>query len=75
MFIAYEYYSDSQNNSKETESSAEMETSEYYEQGKEISSELISEMENIDWDETYDKAEEKGKEAAEFLNKLLGSEN
>ena len=52
-----------------------METSEYYEQGKEKSSELISEMENIDWDKTYDKAEEKGKEAAEFLNKLLGSEN
>lgn len=58
LFVIYEYYSGFTNNNRETEAQIETqaETSEYYEQGKEKSSELISEMEDIDWEENYDKA-------------------
>lgn len=48
--------------------------SEEYKKGQEIAEELNSEMENIDWEENYDKAEEKGKEAAEYLNSLFGGD-
>ena len=46
--------------------------SEEYKKGQEIAEELNSEMENIDWEENYDEAREKGKEAAEYLNSLFG---
>ena len=46
--------------------------SEEYKKGQEIAEELNSEMENIDWEENYDDAREKGKEAAEYLNSLFG---
>ena len=46
--------------------------SEEYKKGQEIAEELNSKMENIDWEENYDKAEEKGEEAAEYLNSLFG---
>lgn len=46
--------------------------SEEYKKGQQIAEELNSKMENIDWEENYDEAEEKGKEAAEYLNSLFG---
>ena len=46
--------------------------SEEYKKGQEIAEELNSEMENIDWEENYNDAREKGKEAAEYLNNLFG---
>lgn len=64
------------NNNAESEKTPKTETegiySEEYQKGKELSEELIDEMESIDWEENYDKAREKGKEAAEFLNQFLG---
>lgn len=50
------------------------EKSEAYKKGEELGEELIDKMEGIDWDDTYEKAGEAGKEAAEFLNQLLGGE-
>ena len=50
----------------------EEECSESYLKGKELADKLNEEMESIDWEENYDKAEEKGKEAAEYLNSLFG---
>lgn len=49
----------------------ENEISEDYLDGKQKSEELINEMENIDWEQNYDDAKEKGREAAAFLNELL----
>ena len=42
--------------------------SEAYEKGQEINQELIDKMNNIDWEENYDKAQEYGRKLAEFLN-------
>lgn len=39
--------------------------------GRPKSEELINEMENINWEQNYDDAKEKGREAAAFLNELL----
>jgi hypothetical protein len=46
--------------------------SEEYKKGQEIAEQLNEEMESIDWEENYDNASEKGKEAAEYLNSLFG---
>ena len=46
--------------------------SEEYKKGQEIAEQLNEEMESIDWEENYDDAREKGKEAAEYLNSLFG---
>ena len=46
--------------------------SEEYKKGQEIAEQLNEDMENIDWEENYDDAREKGKEAAEYLNSLFG---
>lgn len=47
------------------------EVSTNYSDGQEKANELIEKMENIDWEENYDDAKEKGRKAAEFLNDLL----
>lgn len=57
--------------SEGTETNYENETSSDYTEGQEKANELIEEMENIDWEEKYDDARDKGREAAEFLNDLL----
>ncbi len=46
--------------------------SEEYKKGQEIAEQLNEEMESIEWEENYDDAREKGKEAAEYLNSLFG---
>lgn len=45
-----------------------------YQDGKELGKSLVDEMNSIDWEENKEKAEEAGKEAAEFLNKLFSEE-
>lgn len=45
-----------------------------YEKGKELGENLSEKLENIDWEENYDKARDAGQEAAEWLNKLLDQE-
>ena len=47
------------------------ENSSAYEEGKKKAEELTGKMEEIDWDENYKKAGDKGKEFAEFLNGLM----
>lgn len=42
-----------------------------YDEGNELSESLVNEMENIDWDENYDKAEDLGKDLANYLNQFL----
>ena len=49
----------------------ETEVSDDHIEGSQKAEELINEMESIDWEQNYDDAKEKGKEAAEFLNELL----
>lgn len=39
--------------------------------GEELGEKLNEKLESIDWDENYEKAEEAGKKAAEWLNKLF----
>lgn len=48
--------------------------SEEYKKGQEIAEQLNEEMESIDWEENYNEAEEKGREAAEYLNSLFGGD-
>lgn len=64
---------DSENGNAEAEST-QAEASTDYQQGEQLGESLIDEMESIDWEENYEKAEEGGKEAAEFLNGLLSGE-
>ena len=42
-----------------------------YDEGNELSESLVDEMENIDWGENYDKAEDLGKDLANYLNQFL----
>lgn len=56
---------------KEQGNSGENNDSEYYNKGKEIGEKLNEEMEDIDWEENYDQAEDAGEKAAEWLNKLF----
>lgn len=46
--------------------------SEAYQKGKEISSQITDEMESVDWEENYQKAEQAGEDLANYLNDLLG---
>ena len=64
---------DSENENVEEEP-MQAESSTDYQQGEQLGESLIDEMEGIDWEENYEKAEEAGKEAAEFLNGLLSGE-
>ena len=57
-----------------TETEIEMESKSAYEKGKELGENLSEKLENIDWEENYDKARDAGQEAAEWLNKLLDQE-
>lgn len=52
-------------------SSESGEYSDAYQKGKEISEQLIEDMESIDWEENYEKVEECGEKTAEWLNKLF----
>ena len=54
-----------------TENEIEMESKSAYEKGKELGEKLNEKLENIDWEENYDKARDAGEKAANWLNKLL----
>jgi len=43
----------------------------YYEKGKEIGQDVIDKLQNTDWGEVKKDAEEKGHQAAEFINGIL----
>lgn len=57
----------------ESQSTQEMQTdSEAYKKGKELSDQITDEMESVDWEENYQKAEQAGEDLANYLNGLLG---
>lgn len=60
-------------NISESQSYAESKAvgSDAYQKGQELGEQLNEKLESIDWEENYEKAEDAGKEAAEWLNKLF----
>lgn len=45
--------------------------SDAYQKGQELGEQLNEKLESIDWEENYEKADETGKKAAEWLNGLF----
>lgn len=70
----YEDAIDDSENENAEEEPTQAESSTDYQQGEQLGESLTDEMESFDWGENYEKAEEAGKEAAEFLNGLLSGE-